>query len=747
MQFLIFNLLFMCLIATRAIGEIAPVTAPTKGAQVDVELIEFVDASPTADQASELKHSLQSAPILMRRAESTQFFHGGRLWYRVQIHNTEQQSLPLVLVNAFPTYSLWVLATNDSGQSVVTKAGFAETGNVLGRLQASIELSAPPGTSTYYVCTLSHKILFFPVMKLWRLEDYNQEQMKRSSLVLTGAGAYVMALVGVFLFTFWLRSFMFIKLVFAGIAYFPLILLLNGQAYFLPLILRRGMIEYWFALTVLTMSLVIFFGVEFNGINRKRNPIAIRALKGFLALPLVCVPLYFYESFTASLLYLIGSALALGLIQIVAIKRAIMEHDRDSVFYAISFLPITIVDCLVLAEFTGLIPHDSKYVDLQFFFIGLQCLLITIPMGMKVTEMRQNIAILRRHLKGIIADDRIDDVATMGPNLLREPIDEYVTILFVDIVGYSLIFERMNSTEAFHSLRLVMSEMTQIVHRYGGVVDKSLGDGILAFFGYDLIGKTIQGHEGAALLCARDLQQHAVAAGLRDGGTVFPLRVGINSAKVNIGNLGDENRLDLTIAGSGVVLASRFEGCCEPFKIILGEATYFALPPDITNSSGFSRILVPVKHQTSLNTAYEYDPLVDQGDLPFQALERYRQQNQFMVQHARHQVQEGYVLRTSYGPMQLVNFSVGGFGLLSSLHLGRGVPLEIFLDLPPSHPATAWVSSVSVEVVWSAVRGDGRFLQGVRVNGRNLEQRDMIFKLVEDLIGHFALKTRDQISA
>ena len=739
--------MFLCFVATAAIGEIAPVTAPSKGAPVDVELIESIDASPSTDQVIELKHILQAAPISVRPAESSQFFRGGRLWYRVQIHNAEQKTLSLVLVNAFPAYSEWVVSTNPSGKSVLTKFGFAESENAPGRLQASIELSVPPGMSTYYVGILSHKIPFFPVMKLWHLEDYTHYQVERSSIVLTGAGAYLMALVSVFLFTVWLRSFMFIKLVLAGIAYFPLILLLNGQAYVLPLTLRRGMIESWFALTVLTMSFIIFFGREFNGINRQRNPIASRALNSFLALPLVCVPLYFYESFTASLTYLVASAIALGLIQIVAIKRAFIEHDRDSIFYAASFLPITTVDCLVLAEFVGLIPYDSKYVDLQFFFIGLQCLLITIPMGMKVTEMRQNIVILRRHLKGVIADDRIDDVATMGPNLLREPIDEYVTILFVDIVGYSLIFERMNSTEAFHSLRQVMSDMTQIVHRYGGVVDKSLGDGILAFFGYDLIGKSVQGHESAALLCARDLQQLAATAGMREGGTVFPLRVGVNSAKVKIGNLGDENRLDLTIAGSGVVLASRFEGCCEPFKIILGEATYFALPPDIANSNGFSRVLVPVKHQAALNAAYEYDPLVAQGDLAFQALERYRQQNQFTVQHARYQVSEDYVLRTSYGPMQLVNFSVGGFGLLSNLRLARGVPLEIFFDLPSQHPAATWLSAVSVVVMWSAVRADGRFSQGVRVNGRNLEQQEVIFKFLEALIGDFGVKSRDQIGA
>jgi class 3 adenylate cyclase len=747
MQFLIFNLLFICFISTRAIGEISPVTVPGKGAPADVELIEFVDASPNTDQVSELKHVLQAAPISMRPAESSQFFRGGRLWYRVQIKNPEKQTQDLVLLSAFPTYSQWVLSTNSEGQPFLNKSGFAEAENALGRLQATIQLSVPPGTSTYYLGTLSHQIPFFPVMKLWHLEDYNDNQIERSSIVLTGAGAYVMALVSVFLFTIWLRSFMFIKLVFAGIAYFPLILLLNGQAYLLPLTLRRGMIESWFVLTVLTMSLIIVFGLEFNGINRKRNPIATHALNGFLVLPLVCLPFYLYESFSASLFYLAASALALGLIQIVAIKRALYEHDRDSVFYAASFLPITIADCLVLAEFTGLIPFDSRYVDLQFFFIGMQSLLITIPMGMKVTEMRQNIAILRRHLKGIIADDRIDDVATMGPNLLREPIHEYVTILFVDIVGYSLIFERMNSTEAFYSLRKVMSEMTQIVHRYGGVVDKSLGDGILAFFGYDLIGKTVQGHEGAALLCARDLQQHAAASGLRDGGTVFPLRVGINSAKINIGNLGDEDRLDLTIAGSGVVLASRFEGACEPFKVILGESTYFALSPELINGGGFSRILLPVKHQSSLNAAYEYDPLIDQGNLALEALERYRQQNQFMVQHARYPVQEDFVIRTSYGRMQLVNFSVGGFGLLSNVHLSRGVPVEIFFDLPAEHPATTWLSSVSAEVVWSAVRGDGRFLHGLRVSGRNLEQNEVIFKLVEELIGAIGLKPRDQIGA
>src|SRR5690606_11738912 len=65
-----------------------------------------------------------------------------------------------------------------------------------------------------------------------------------------------------------------------------------------------------------------------------------------------------------------------------------------------------------------------------------------------------------------------------------EPSSQELTVMFVDVVGFSLSAERMDPPTVFRRLRELLIEMTTVVHQHGGIIDKVLGDGFLAFFGY-----------------------------------------------------------------------------------------------------------------------------------------------------------------------------------------------------------------------------------------------------------------------
>src|SRR5690606_6374571 len=102
----------------------------------------------------------------------------------------------------------------------------------------------------------------------------------------------------------------------------------------------------------------------------------------------------------------------------------------------------------------------------------------------------------------------------------------------------------------------------------GGYVDRTLGDGMLCVFGYSAEGGPgeSQYHADQALTCAAAIQRKNIQRILdarSTGDAVFPLRIGINTAGVFIGNLGDSVNSDFTVIGNGVNFASRLEHSCD----------------------------------------------------------------------------------------------------------------------------------------------------------------------------------------
>ncbi len=157
-----------------------------------------------------------------------------------------------------------------------------------------------------------------------------------------------------------------------------------------------------------------------------------------------------------------------------------------------------------------------------------------------------------------------------------------LTVFFSDIVGFTETADRLESEDLTELLNHYLSEMSEIALSYGATIDKYVGDAIVIFFG----DPESNGVKQDALQCARmalamqqrmgDLQQT-----WRDIGIDRPLRcrMGINTGFCTVGNFGSENRMDYTIIGSGVNLASRLESAAKPGEILISYET-FALIKD-----------------------------------------------------------------------------------------------------------------------------------------------------------------------
>ena len=148
--------------------------------------------------------------------------------------------------------------------------------------------------------------------------------------------------------------------------------------------------------------------------------------------------------------------------------------------------------------------------------------------------------------------------------------EEEVTIFFSDIEGFSTFAETVDPTELAGKLGRYLQCLTDEIHRSGGTVDKYIGDAIMAFWNAP---KRVTNHADAAVESAFRCQR--VVKALRQEGLPFGTRIGVHTARVFVGNFGAENRMNYTLAGDGVNLASRLEGANRFYgtQILISEST------------------------------------------------------------------------------------------------------------------------------------------------------------------------------
>jgi adenylate cyclase len=147
-----------------------------------------------------------------------------------------------------------------------------------------------------------------------------------------------------------------------------------------------------------------------------------------------------------------------------------------------------------------------------------------------------------------------------------------LTVLFADIAGFTGLSERMGD-QIIPLLSQYLDIMSREVSAHGGTIDKFIGDAVMAFWGApasdpDHAVNACQ----AALACQRALRSSGLAD---DNGCPLKVRIGINSGAVLVGNIGSEFRLNYTVIGDAVNVASRLEGTNKEYgtQTIIGEET------------------------------------------------------------------------------------------------------------------------------------------------------------------------------
>jgi PAS domain S-box-containing protein len=152
-----------------------------------------------------------------------------------------------------------------------------------------------------------------------------------------------------------------------------------------------------------------------------------------------------------------------------------------------------------------------------------------------------------------------------------------LTVCFSDIAGFTEMSDKLESEDLTHLLNQYLTEMSRIALQHGATIDKYVGDAIMMFFG----DPESRGVREDALACVRmalamQVRIAELAQVWRDSGIEAPLRarIGIHTGFCTVGNFGSEDRMDYTIVGGAVNLASRLEHEAPPGGVLISFETY-----------------------------------------------------------------------------------------------------------------------------------------------------------------------------
>jgi adenylate cyclase len=175
----------------------------------------------------------------------------------------------------------------------------------------------------------------------------------------------------------------------------------------------------------------------------------------------------------------------------------------------------------------------------------------------------------RYHSPGVI-----EEVLRRGDEGMRRLQSAEATVLFADLVGFTAFAENALPERVAESLDAFLDLAVEAIFRAGGTLDKFIGDCVMAFFGAPVAQED---HALRGVRAALEIQERLGAWNLRraaEGLPGFKARVALNSGPVVVGDIGSARRVDYTVLGNTVNVASRLEGIAPPDEIVIGPETH-----------------------------------------------------------------------------------------------------------------------------------------------------------------------------
>jgi adenylate cyclase len=180
----------------------------------------------------------------------------------------------------------------------------------------------------------------------------------------------------------------------------------------------------------------------------------------------------------------------------------------------------------------------------------------------------------RTNLQRYLSPNLVEDILKKKENLVLGGEKIEVSVLFSDICGFTSMSEKMQPEDIVAMLNEYFTIMTKIIFKRYGTLDKFVGDAIMAIFGAPIFHPHSPMN---AVRAAFEMQTALVELNKKwsiEGKTTFNMRIGVNTGVVVAGNIGAEDRMDYTVIGDNVNLASRLESNAQPGKVLISQSTY-----------------------------------------------------------------------------------------------------------------------------------------------------------------------------
>ncbi len=241
------------------------------------------------------------------------------------------------------------------------------------------------------------------------------------------------------------------------------------------------------------------------------------------------------------------------------------------------------VVCTVLAfllfRINWILPVTSIYLALIISYLG--------TLGLKLTVEKRERTRLRQMFGEYVSDEVVEKLLAIGHRPSVEGESHQVTILFSDIRNFTTISEKLNAREVVEMLNAFFGLICEPVVKEGGIVNKFIGDSIMAVFGSPV---PYRDHARRALRAALTMKEEAL--GFRSwmhqhfAGVDLPefaIGIGLHTGEAVIGSIGSPKRMEFTAIGDAVNLASRLESLSKELEwtIVASRTTIHEAGPGV----------------------------------------------------------------------------------------------------------------------------------------------------------------------
>ncbi|MFH1488577.1 MAG: adenylate/guanylate cyclase domain-containing protein [Pseudomonadota bacterium] len=221
----------------------------------------------------------------------------------------------------------------------------------------------------------------------------------------------------------------------------------------------------------------------------------------------------------------------------------------------------TVVSFLVFERTNLALPIVSFSIAMVFTFL-------LAAVYRSLTEGRQK-RWIKNAFQMYLSPDFVNILLKKPDMLFLGGVEKDLTVLFSDLQGFTSLSEGMAPTELVALLNEYLDGMTRILLAHGGTLDKYEGDAIMAFWGAPL---DQEDHAGRAVSAALEMSRFSDSLSLKFQQTGRPgikTRIGLNTGRAVVGNIGSERRFNYTLIGDEVNLASRLEGANKHYGTFL----------------------------------------------------------------------------------------------------------------------------------------------------------------------------------